>query len=496
MSKNTKKALIYTLSILIFIIIIAIIVIVVALDEKEVTEEPFIEETPVITEDFNLVNLNLLKDYSGNIYIDENNDIIEADYNSSYYIGTFGKLYTNKIEIQKNNIDEEYIIKDHVIKTTSDGYMYFTHENNKSNLYDRITPIYFHNDQDNSLCNYLLLTNCKNSECNLGSYQIYNLIDKTYANVDNRINSFEYYYSNDYYIYENSYLPFKAGNKYVLIDFNGQIVYESDYEYIDNISERHYVFKQNGFYGIMDSKFEVVVGAKYETINYVDGYYILIKDNLLSVLNENFKVLVNNNISVVLEDFTHLYKAHTKNNILYLQTYKSKRNLGNDILYIINNKGIVRKQQGNYKTIEDDNGNILYFFDVVYSNNTLAIHYYDSDLYEYYVYTTPTLSDLNSYEEIDKLMNGKYHEIEFKFKDGTSNTIYIDLFNSREISLMDLKYKYFENGYGFVLNDGKLDIYKEKELLESFDNVEYYLGGYMFSSGNKIFKVEFKKDSN
>ena len=73
--------------------------------------------------------------------------------------------------------------------------------------------------------------------------------------------------------------------------------------------------------------------------------------------------------------------------------------------------------------------------------------------------------------------------------------IFLLSFFSLQIKEIDALYKYFDNGYGYTLKDNVLKIYKNKEELETFDNIKSYLGGYLFSTNdNSIIKLEFHKE--
>ena len=71
-----------------------------------------------------------------------------------------------------------------------------------------------------------------------------------------------------------------------------------------------------------------------------------------------------------------------------------------------------------------------------------------------------------------------------------------DLLESRkEIDEIDALYKYFDNGYGYILKDNVLKVYKNKEKLEEFNNINAYLGGYLFSTDdNSIIELTFQKE--
>lgn len=487
MNKKTKIALSSILITLILLVIFLIIYVLLNIDNETKIQSPANNDIPVIKEDFNEVNLKLLKEYNGNIYVD-GNDIIEND-TDSYYIGILGKLYTSKIKINKKDEVTDIKVKNYTIKKTSDNFYYFVNGDIRSNLYDEINPICFINNSSNELCNYFLLND-------KGSYQIYSLIDNDYVVLDYSIKSINYSktFNGKIYLYENAYLPFNKSDRTILVDLDGNIKYDNENINIELLSENYYKIKVDNKYGVIDSDGEIILLPDNDYLSYKDGFYVVIRNNRIGVFNSNFKPIVNYEIPVVIGKDSYSFDYEIFDGLMYLRTYKYN-NKGNDKIYIINYKGISRSQNGKYIYLTNKN-KLLYIYDVVINNNTLSIHYYDEDLYEYYNYKenlTPSMDVKLTSDFKDK----RYHILFIDYNDNSyDKTVYVDLFNSRIANEIDVNYKYFDNGYGYVLNNGKLSIYKKKELINSFDNINYYLGGYLFSSDNKVMKVEFKNDSN
>lgn len=487
MKKKTKIALSSILVVLILLVVFLLIYVLLNIDNETKINPPIDEDVPTIKEEFNLADLKLIKEYSGNIYVD-GNDIIENG-SESYYIGILGKLYTNKIKINNKDDKSEIKIKNYIIKKTTDNFYYFVLDNERSNLYDEINPICFINNSSNDLCNYFLLND-------QGRFQIYSLIDKDYVSLNSSIKSINYNKTlNDkIYIYEGSYLPFNTTDRTVLVDMDGNIKYSSENVNIELLNKNYYKIVVNNKYGIIDENGEIIVLPDNDYLSYKDGLYVVIRNNRIGVLNDNFKAIVNYEIPVVMGKDNYSFDYEIYNDLMYLRTNKYN-NKGKDKIYIINYKGISRSQSGKYIYLTDNN-NLLYIYDVVTNNNTLSVHYYDTDLYEYYYYTE-NLTPGKEFKLNSDFKDKRYHILFIDYNDKSyDKTVYIDLFNSKIVSEIDVNYKYFDNGYGYVLNNGKLSIYKKDALINSFDNIDYYLGGYLFSSSNKVMKVEFKNDSN
>lgn len=74
--------------------------------------------------------------------------------------------------------------------------------------------------------------------------------------------------------YEKTVLKYRDGNNYGLIDFNGNIIKEAQYEEIDNLDYKEGFLKvmEKGLYGIINIKGDDIVKAEYDDIT-ADGYY-------------------------------------------------------------------------------------------------------------------------------------------------------------------------------------------------------------------------------
>ena len=74
--------------------------------------------------------------------------------------------------------------------------------------------------------------------------------------------------------YEKTVLKYRDGNNYGLIDFNGNIIKEAQYEEIDNLDYKEGFLKvmEKGLYGIINIKGDDIVKTEYDDIT-ADGYY-------------------------------------------------------------------------------------------------------------------------------------------------------------------------------------------------------------------------------
>ena len=177
---------------------------------------------------------------------------------------------------------------------------------------------------------------------------------------------------------------------------------------------------------------------------------------------------------------------------LFIKKDEFTRNINS---YIISSKGIDRSftVESNIEplyTEDDDYTNVKYYYSISTNDNKVTVTFYDTDYYEYYKYTTKKLINSKySYSvgttfllEPDWYLSPAFTGINSIFMD--SNSIYLDLTNSKEISEIDALYKYFDNGYGYTLKDNVLTVYKDKEELNKFENINTYLGNGNISNYN------------
>lgn len=495
------------------------------LGKKQTIESESTTTNPVITEEFNSVTSKLLKKYDGSVYYDKDTkEIYEVlDYNEKYILGTSGKLYPNKIKYISSEEDNDEILtfdrykiyKDDSGKTDRLYYYYDKLNKKESSSYLYITPIYYNNNP-----RYLFLE---------GNNRVLDLIDiKTHKKVTlNKDISMLPEFASELYGYQvktnNEYniVAINTNNKYGVIDSDGNVIIDFIYDKLITYKNNLYIAKMNDKYGIIDSKNKTVLNFEYDTLSCSGNYIIVTKDYKLGVLNNKYKTIVNYTIDVdkTIEfynvpnnDMHGIYSVTNENNSLLLMVYpygymfdeganyvKKNDNIGDIKSYIISSRGIDRSftVQTNIEPLytEDDNYNsVKYYYSVSDLNGKAVITFYDTDYYEYYKYTTQKL--INSEYYVSIMLHNNIAQIDISYgASDENNFIYIDLFNSKEIKEIDALYKVFDNGYGYVLNDNTLSIYKNKELLNKFNNINEYLGGYLFSTkDNSIIEIEFQKD--
>ena len=180
---------------------------------------------------------------------------------------------------------------------------------------------------------------------------------------------------------------------------------------------------------------------------------------------------------------------------LFIKKDEFTRNINS---YIISSKGIDRSftVESNIEplyTEDDDYTNVKYYYSISTNDNKVTVTFYDTDYYEYYKYTTKKLINSKYSYSVYLINNICYIEIYYEAT-GKYDSIYLDLTNSKEISEIDALYKYFDNGYGYTLKDNVLTVYKDKEELNKFENINTYLGKYLFSTtDDEIIELEFQK---
>ena len=312
------------------------------------------------------------------------------------------------------------------------------------------------------------------------------------------------YYEEDTNNNNKTYLMAKKDGKHGLLDYNGNIVLNFNYDELYNYStDDRYVAKYEDKYGIINSKGEIILSFEYDDIKYNEDYIILLKNNRIGVMYKN-KLIVD--YSIIYNYVTLPENIKVIDNNLYIITdmdadHFSETYLVNTASYLINYKGNIKKIESHlnniYKIDENNNETLSYFYSISENNNKLLITIYDLDFYNYYSFNIPYDKAYKYELDIENIEKTDYYKVRLTYEVSKelNNYFYIDLFNSRTTDESVLL-KYFDNGYSFILNDNKeLKIYKNEDLISNYTDVNDYLGGYYFSKGNKIFELEFEKDS-
>ena len=443
---------------------------------------------PVIKEEFTTAALKVVKTYDGIISVDDSKNEILLSSNEDgidhYVIGEIGNIYNEEKSVKKENNENKYGDYE-IIKNKNNSYYLNTKTNIKSDYYVSIKPLTYYNGIK-YITDYLVLENEDNMLLlNIGT-------DETIKLDDRIINLYIKEEYNDYVISNNpNYIIIEnKDNKFGLMKTNGDIVIDFKYDYLSNsINKDEFIFYEDNKFGIINSKDEVLLNNEYDTIYYIDNYKILSKNN-------KFGVLYNDNQIVDYNIDGNINFKMIGNNLYIINKNNS---------YLINSKG-VKKELNNevfdLGYIDEENKSDYYFYTVIENNDKLNIIFYDNDFYEYYKLSIPYENIYNYSLNITPLKKYCIYKIDLKYSlEGDTSkdkTYYIDLFNSKEISEKEALYEYFDNGYGYILDNDTLKIYKNDELINTFNNIHDYLGNYNFSNINKnkstIYEVEFKKE--
>ena len=492
MEKNKKELIIRILIVWIILIIFVLTVYsFIKIDEKENIKHKIDNEIvkPVIKEEFTSASLKVINTYDGVISVDNKTNEILLSSNDDdidhYIIGKIGELYDDKISVEKENNDMKY--GSYQIYKSKDSYYYINTKNNtKSDYYVSIKPLtYFNSIKE--IYDYLILE----SE---DKFSLLSVADDKVIDLDDRIiNLYIKEDYNDYVVSNNpNYIIIEdKNNKFGLMKLDGEIVIDFKYDYLSNsINKDEFIFYKDNKFGIINSKDEVILNNEYDTIYYINNYKILSKNNKFGVFYNDKQIVdytIDGNI-----DFKMI------GNNLYISN-KNKS-------YLINSKGI-KKQIDNkiidIGYIDEENKSDYFFYTVNENNDKLTITFYDNDFYEYYTLNIPYEKMYKYSLNITPLNKYCIYKIKLKYDlEGDiskDKTYYIDLFNSKEINEKDALYEYFDNGYGYILDDNILKIYKNDEVINAFNNIHKYLGNYNFSSINKnkstIYEIEFKKET-
>ena len=300
---------------------------------------------------------------------------------------------------------------------------------------------------------------------------------------------------------EYDYLPACTSfEKCGLIDYNGNILIDFVYDNVNYIDKDFIIATKNEKQGIINYKNAYKLSFDYDYIDKYGNYIIAVKDFKLSVYNDNLKLIIDN-ISVDVAESDVLYNFYLNidtNKNLYINVEEENINH----LYLLNNKKLLKKidSPGNIDYLF--NNDIIEFITFSYNdNNKLYVVFYDTDLYEYYTFSKEIKTNIDSTIQIEKnYKNKKYYNISiyYDLKD-YNKTYYVDLINSKEIDEITALGKHFSNGYTWTITNDKLNVYKEKELLNSFNGNYTHINEYTFMDNNngkgKIINIEFKKET-
>lgn len=487
------------------------------------TEKPTV---PVITEDYSAVTSKLLKKYEGRIaYNKKTKEIMEIiNYDNQYILGVDGKLYPDKIKyINTEEAEDEilkfgrYEIRKNEDKNDDTLYYYYDKLNKtKSKSYNFIDPVYYKN---NKTPRYLLLSedDGTSSLLDVKTNKVITLNEeiRSLPELGDELSGYGAITNNEYEI-----VAINKSDKYGIINSKGEILVDFIYDSMISYKNGLFIAELNNKYGIIDKNNKTILNFEYDSLSYAGKYIIVTKNDKLGVLNNKYKTIVDYSIKIdtrvnfinIYGNDTHgTYTAISENNSLLLMIYpkgyfydegglfiKKDEFTRNINSYIISSKGIDRSftVESNIEplyTEDDDYTNVKYYYSISTNDNKVTVTFYDTDYYEYYKYTTKKLINSKYSYSVYLINNICYIDIYYEAT-GKYDSIYLDLTNSKEISEIDALYKYFDNGYGYTLKDNVLMVYKDKEELNKFENINTYLGKYLFSTmDNEIIELEFQK---
>ena len=504
---NKKKIIIVLSSVLVlFIVCLFIVINITKKEEPKKEEEPKVDTKPKITEEYTKVEIETLKEY--NKYLEfEDNMVYYYQSPYKYIVYKNGKILDDLevISIDDNSKYAQYIsfeTYDFYITNNYDDYCVKNKQNNEIECYDEITTI--SNLQDS--IDFLLLENY-NDEGN----QIYILNPNNGKLVDLTPINANYIYGSSYYGNEDGNIIVKdynylqacdSFNKCGLIDYDGNKVIDFVYDSVDCIDKDYIIVTKDDKQGIVNYKNAYKLPLEYNYINIFNDYIITVKDFKLTVYNKNLKVILNNiDVDTSESDTLYNFNVNYNNNYLYINVYEENINH----LYLINNNKLAKKvdSKGELEYLYSDNFNLNYIIFKYEENNELYVVFYDTDLYEYYTFTKEIINNMDyNVSVFEDYINKKYYRILIDYDSTKYNKYYyIDIINSKEIDEITALGRHFSNGYTYTIINNKLNIYKEKELLTSFDGSFTHLNEYEFLQDKtndmpaKIVKLNFIKET-
>lgn len=492
MSKSKKT--IITILFIITIIVIILTFIGINYNKKENDNNETEEIIPKITEEYTTATLQNVKTYPSSLNIDyQNKDEVYYYDDDIKYLAYKNGIFYDKEKPIEEDYSEKIVFKLYTYNYDPENDEHCLTEN-KTNTKKCYNWIYRISNMQDSI-DYLVLRETNET----GEDRLLTLLNpNTGTKIDLKQLGIEYIENSDELgeikTYDYDYLGVCSYfSKCGLISYDGKIIIDFIYDSIDYTNKNIIVISKNSKYGIINYKNEVKIPIEYDEL-YSSGKYIFgVKDNKLNVYNNKY-TLITDNISVTKDKDTEQYNYFTipEDNKVYLENENE--------LYLIDGK-LQRKitTTDTFNYIYDEKDNIKYIYTTNKDNNKLEINFYDTDLYEYYKLEKNTKENIDYYINISNIDKTNYYNISiyYDLKEYNEN-YYIDMLNSKEITEYKALNKYFNNGYSFVLTDTKLDIYKEKELINSINGNYTYLKDYYFinNSLNSIEVLEFKKESH
>lgn len=435
------------------------------------------------------------------------NELYEEFDGNRYVIAKDYQIYPTRISynetpiyiFDKYKVYHEYKMEDYI---ENNKYFYSYEDGEKSKEYLSISPICL--DKDNlKNCEYLILKDFNNniSILNLKDNNIYELDTTKYISITSVDNDNNHTNTN-----ELGYFIVKGINKkYGLIDSTGNELITPIYDSIYALNENLYVVSSNEKTGIVNKNNEILLNIDYYSIssseNYISVYnYDEVTFNYnLDILDYNLKSVLKEKIDNITftgnQGYNSNYKMYENNKELYLT-------INSEINYIlhINKDGIKEKIEKNYLPLVDQNitkfSPIKYFYERRENNEgDIKLIFYDLDFKQLFVKDYKKEENHRDFEVYYKFYNNL--EI-FTFKeyyvDSQTNKVsnFIQNFNKDKIlSDKEINLKEFSNGLKFNLENGHLEIYNNDKVILEDNQIDRYLGGYLFLRDNLIYEVVF-----
>ena len=165
-----------------------------------------------------------------------------------------------------------------------------------------------------------------------------------------------------HHYYNNNYIIYKGEQGLGLLDFNGNIVLEGKYDFLQEDNNHHYMASLNGKYGIIDYTGRVLI--PFENDQIVD-YNMLVKDNKFALIDKNYHLLTDYEIDYnpawgysyiqCCGSYNPLYSFDYENRHVISFWKDRESNIGGTT-YIIDEKGNVQK----FSSLFDIYNNYLY----------------------------------------------------------------------------------------------------------------------------------------
>ena len=478
---------------------------------------------PVIKEHYTSSFLSKYVEFDNRIR-NVNNRFLIKNNNEDYYLN----YVNNQIQYEKvynSNIKRNYTLS----INEKNNKKYIIKDNNISDMYDNIIEVSF----DNIEYSYLIV-------CNDNDFSIINLKNDEIINIDSDITNIIDIYDYNGNIISDKYIIIENNGKYGLVNYNGEVLIETRYDYLKIVNSNTFIAKRNNKYGVINLTEEELIKFNYQDIINYSDYFLAKKDNKYGVIDKsetlihNFEMdyveVLDNSVIVIKNNRLGLFKDRelvidyqvpTKNNQISYYKHNDELLISS---YIDNNvKTYIIRDYKLYKIIHTDikeiyitdyivdldaHDSILdkYTYSTNIKNNRLTLYIYDDDYDKYYEHDIDLDFNINDYyisSSFTKNFSNDYYKLiislDSKKNDSDSKklTYYYDLNKRTVLKEKDALVKYLDNGYSFTINDNYvLKVYKNDELISEHFNIEYYIGGYYFANINGVvYKLEFKNES-